>query len=222
MKINISIKKIFEIKETYYSKHKEERKEYYKLNKEKIKNYKKEYYIKNKNKLSKEQKYYYELYQEEFKKYKHDYYLKNKEKISKQGKQYRNTHKKEMIEYQLKYRKEHKKERNEHHRNRLKSDINYKIICNLRIRLWQGVTEFCKSVSTMKLLGCSIDFLKKHLESQFKSGMSWSNYGKWHVDHIRPCASFDLSKPEEQRKCFHYTNLQPLWAKDNLKKGQKC
>ena len=51
--------------------------------------------------------------------------------------------------------------------------------------------------------------------------MSWGNYGKWHVDHIRPCASFNLVNEEEQKKCFHYTNLQPLWAKDNLSKGSK-
>ena len=60
-----------------------------------------------------------------------------------------------------------------------------------------------------------------HLEAQFKPGMTWDNYGLkgWHVDHIRPCASFDLRDPEQQRRCFHYTNLQPLWAEENLKKG---
>jgi len=72
----------------------------------------------------------------------------------------------------------------------------------------------------MKLVGCSIDFLKQHLENKFKPGMSWKNYGKWHIDHIRPCASFDLRKPAEQKKCFHYSNLQPLWAKENLVKGK--
>lgn len=61
--------------------------------------------------------------------------------------------------------------------------------------------------------------LKKHLEIKFTKGMSWENYGKWHVDHIKPCAKFDLTKESEQRKCFHYTNLQPLWAIDNFKKG---
>ena len=56
---------------------------------------------------------------------------------------------------------------------------------------------------------------------KFVSGMSWENYGKWHIDHIKPCASFNLLEEDEQKKCFHYTNLQPLWAKDNLKKGGK-
>ena len=73
----------------------------------------------------------------------------------------------------------------------------------------------------MKLLGCSSEFLRQHLERQFKPGMSWENHGQWHLDHIKPCASFDLSKPEQQRICFNYKNLQPLWAIDNMKKGAK-
>jgi hypothetical protein len=79
----------------------------------------------------------------------------------------------------------------------------------------------CKSARTMKLVGCSIEELKNYLKKQFVAGMSWKNHGKWHVDHIRPCITFDLSKPNEQRKCFHYTNLQPLWAIDNLEKKDK-
>jgi len=79
-----------------------------------------------------------------------------------------------------------------------------------------------KSKRTMELLGTSIDNFWSHLESKFKPGMSRNNYGKrWHIDHVVPCAYFDLTKPEEQFKCFHYTNLQPLWAKENLKKGAK-
>jgi hypothetical protein len=73
----------------------------------------------------------------------------------------------------------------------------------------------------MKLVGCSIIFLKRYLQKQFTVGMTWKNYGKWHVDHKIPCCQFDLSKESEQRKCFHWTNLQPLWARENLRKGRK-
>ena len=71
-----------------------------------------------------------------------------------------------------------------------------------------------KSKSSIELLGCNVDFLKEYIESKFTSGMSWDNRGihGWHIDHILPCASFDLSDPEQQKQCFHYTNLQPLWA----------
>ena len=77
--------------------------------------------------------------------------------------------------------------------------------------------------STIDLLGCSVEELRIHLEAQFVEGMNWENYGLygWHIDHIRPCSSFDLTDAEQQRICFHYTNMQPLWAKDNLKKSDK-
>jgi hypothetical protein len=101
--------------------------------------------------------------------------------------------------------------------------LNNKIKTNLRYRVWSVLKGVSKSKSTMQLVGCSIKFLIKYLELRFMKDMSWHNYGLygWHIDHIIPCASFDLSKPEEQRKCFHYTNLQPLWAFDNLSKNDK-
>ncbi len=92
---------------------------------------------------------------------------------------------------------------------------------NLRRRLRHALKNNSKSSHTFELIGCNINELKLHLEKQFKTGMSWDNRGQWHIDHIRPCASFDLSKPEEQAKCFHFSNLQPLWATDNLKKSDK-
>ena len=82
-----------------------------------------------------------------------------------------------------------------------------------------------KAYKTIELLDCSIDECRKWLESKFLPGMTWDNHGlgegKWHIDHIIPCARFDLTKPEEQKKCFHYTNLQPLWAEENLCKSDK-
>jgi hypothetical protein len=80
-----------------------------------------------------------------------------------------------------------------------------------------------KSDPTVKLLGARISVVCAHIESKFQPGMNWSNHGfdGWHYDHIRPCSSFDLTDPEQQKQCFHYTNLQPLWAEDNLRKSDK-
>jgi len=77
--------------------------------------------------------------------------------------------------------------------------------------------------SKLELLGCSPQELKEWIENQFTEGMSWNKLGIHgiHIDHVLPCASFDLSIEENVSKCFHYTNLQPLWAKDNLSKGVK-
>jgi len=76
-----------------------------------------------------------------------------------------------------------------------------------------------KISKTTELLGCSIEHLRLWLTFYFQPGMSWSNYGEWHIDHIKPCAKFDLTDPEQQRQCFHYINLQPLWAGENFRKG---
>ncbi len=81
-----------------------------------------------------------------------------------------------------------------------------------------------KSLRTRELVGCDRTFLVHWIESQFTDGMTWKNHGfdGWHIDHIQPCASFDLADPGEQKVCFHYTNLQPLWAKENQSKSDKC
>jgi len=76
-----------------------------------------------------------------------------------------------------------------------------------------------KKERTMGYVGCNLKTLRQHLEKQFTDGMNWENQGKWHIDHRKPCASFDLSKEEERKKCFHYTNLQPLWGSENMSKS---
>jgi hypothetical protein len=98
-----------------------------------------------------------------------------------------------------------------------------KIERSLRCRCRQALQGKYKSATTQKLLGTSFEEARKYLESQWQDGMSWDNYGLhgWHIDHIVPLSSFDLTIVEEQIKAFHYTNLQPLWAKDNLRKGNK-
>lgn len=93
----------------------------------------------------------------------------------------------------------------------------------LKQRLLQAVRaqKSYKHSKTSGLIGCSYFDLRSHLEAQFLPGMTWKNHGRhgWHIDHIRPCASFDLTDPEQQKQCFHYSNLQPLWAADNIRKS---
>jgi len=117
---------------------------------------------------------------------------------------------------------------NNYSRNKRKTDINFKIASSLRTRIQEVLKGIVKSEHSIKLLGCSVDFARKYLEKKFLLGMTWDNWGtgwngrnmkEWHIDHIRPCSSYDLSKPGEQALCFNYTNLQPLWAKDNLEKS---
>lgn len=88
-----------------------------------------------------------------------------------------------------------------------------------RIRTALGSTNKC--AATLELVGCSVSELKQHIESQFKPGMSWKDRSAWHIDHEIPCRAFDLTDPAEQRRCFHFSNLRPLWATENLSKNDK-
>jgi len=106
-------------------------------------------------------------------------------------------------------------------KNRRLRDYAFAIESRLRRRFNHAIQKTGKAGRIMELVGCTRDQLVAHMEAQFLPGMSWENRSEWHVDHIRPCASFDLTDPEQQRQCFHYTNLQPLWAIDNIRKGSK-
>lgn len=99
--------------------------------------------------------------------------------------------------------------------------IQRRIAHGLRVRLNQAVRGGTKGASAVRSLGCDVDELMKRLESQFRDGMTWSNYGQWHIDHIRPLISFDLTDPEQARAASHFSNLQPLWASENLAKSSK-
>jgi len=148
-------------------------------------------------------------------KYAKIYYNRNKAELLKKAKIYREEHKVEIN----KYRRTRKNETSLYIKNKRKTDINFALKCNLRKRIWQALKGNPKSNHLKKLIGCSIEHLREHLQKQFKDSMFWSNYGKWHIDHIKPCASFDLSKASEQKKCFNYKNLQPLWAIENFIKN---
>jgi len=130
-------------------------------------------------------------------------------------------------EYRKEYRKKWRKDNAEHlkkyRRDRRQNDVNFRIKSNLRKRLSTLLRKSIvnKTEQTMYLLGCSIEELKNHLQQLFTEGMSFDNYGEWHIDHKIPCDSFDLAKEDDRIKCFHFSNLQPLWAIDNLKKSNK-
>jgi hypothetical protein len=100
-----------------------------------------------------------------------------------------------------------------------------KIAIRLRKSIISALTvrNLEKLGTSEELFGCSVDQLRRHLELQFEPGMSWDNHTVhgWHIDHIIPCAKFDLTLVSEQKKCFHYSNLRPLWAAENWSKGAK-
>jgi len=122
-------------------------------------------------------------------------------------------------------RVEVKERRKKIHEQRKKTDLQYLIKRRLRFRLRHIIkalgNDKYKWMSSVDLLGCDMEFFKIYIECKFTQGMSWDRLSEIHIDHIKPCKKFDLTKLEEQKKCFHYTNLQPLWEIDNLKKNAK-
>jgi len=189
-------------------------------NPEKIKKRNLDYYAKN---IEKERKRSAEKYinNPNCRKYQKEYYAKNPEKVKQRNLKWRNNNPEKNKQVQSNYRSSNLNRINEYHKKRRSSDPLYHLICNMRSTCCRVVKQLClgkKPASTFKWMGCSPEELKTHFENLFLEGMSWENYGKWHIDHIRPISSF---KKEEWKQINHYTNLQPLWAEDNLKKSNK-
>ncbi len=154
------------------------------------------------------------------------YYQKNKEKINQYFYAWAKENKKQFFDIQKKSKQKNKEKIKKYNKiykqQQRQNNPNYCLSENIRGRIKKALKNN-KIESTSKYLGCTIRQLKKHLEKQFQPGMTWDNYGfyGWHVDHIKPLASFDLSNQEQIKKACHYSNLQPLWAFDNLSKGAK-
>lgn len=159
---------------------------------------------------------------EERKKVVKKYYQKNIDKLRKEKREYNKNHTEEKSLYDIKYREEnkqkiatYKKEWEKEHKN----DPIFKIKRNLRRRVHKVLKNMRKAGKTFELIGCTPEFFKSYIENQFTPEMTWKNYGSyWHIDHIKPCCTFDLSIIEEQKECFHYTNQRPLYYLDNLKR----
>lgn len=164
------------------------------------------------------------------------FYNNNKEKENESGKIYRMNNPEYFKEYHKKYRIDNKIKLNEKSREygkknckylseymkfKKNNDINFRIGCRLRNRIWGAIKNNYKAGSSISDLGCSIEELKRHIETQFTLDMSWENWGPdtWHIDHIKPLVSFDLSDREQFLKACNYTNLRPLYSKDNFLKG---
>lgn len=185
---------------------KEESKDYREKNSKKRKETIEKYNKNNRDIINKKSKERYLLNPEENKLIKLKSYHKNKEKNKEKLKLYRIKNREKRTEYQ---------------RNKIKNDELYKLSSTMRSRLRNlyNKKNWSKTNKTFDLVGCSTEFLKEHLEKQFKDGMSWDNYGNWHIDHIIPLSS--AKNTEELNKLCHYSNLQPLWAQENLSKGSK-
>jgi len=189
-------------------------KAYYEANKDKRKAQHKAYYEANKDKRKAQHKAYYEANIDKRKAQHKAYYEANIDKRKAQHKAWRKANAKAYYEA-------NRDKIKAHHNNRIKIDIQYKLSRRLRSRLRRALQGNFKNGSAVTDLGCSINELKMYLESKFQSGMTWDNWSfeGWHIDHIVPLASFDLTDRKQLLLACHYTNLQPLWAFDNLSKG---
>jgi len=126
-------------------------------------------------------------------------------------------------EYSDSYYMDNQEARQDYYNDKYDTDIDYKLKKILRSRLNKALNGNYKSGSAVDDLGCSIDLFKKYIESKWLDDMSWDNhmFEGWHIDHIIPLAAFDLTDAVQLKKAVHYTNLQPLWAKDNMAKGSQ-
>ncbi len=209
----------------WYQRNKESRKiknrEWYAANKEKHNNLTKEYYKEHKNTILSRNVKRYNDNTEHCLKICKQYRQNNKDQVNAVVKKCY-LKKKEHYDHKRKlWRQNNKSHINIVAKNRLKYNVNARISNSLRARFRAALKGNYKVGSAVRDLGCSIDELKTRLESKFINGMTWTNYGEWHIDHIKPLSKFDLTNREQLLEACHYSNLQPLWAFDNLSKGNK-
>lgn len=142
-----------------------------------------------------------------------EYYQENREELAASSREYYVDNREQVLESRVKNRPAI----NQLRKRRYAFDPSFRLACCLRATL-AGRSE--KSAKTVELLGAPWVWVEAYLEEQFQPGMSWENHGPvWEIDHIRPVSSFDLTDPEQQRMCFHWTNLQPLFTPDNRRKS---
>jgi len=198
----------------------EKQKEYYKKNKTKILKRNKERYSRDKEIICEKQRDYYRDHIEERAEYNKEYGKKNKNILSQKRREYYLDNRELKLTLAKKYAKDNRVKINLYARNRMGTNLEAKIRSLLATRICDALSGKCKSSKTADLVGCSYDEFILHLESQFPEKMTWEDYRElgWHIDHIIPCAIYDLSIEENQKKCFNYRNLRPLSKEENLRK----
>lgn len=217
---------------------------YYWRNKEKLSKYHQKYRLSHKDQIGNKQKEWYTLNKKTADAYHATWRASHRQIIRERNRKRRERD--EIKTQEAKYRRQNKdkihkrritwlaankdkvqKAAGARFRQRMKDDLPFRmrVMCRSRLRSALLSQKARKSSNTFDLIGCTVSELMRHLKMLFLEGMTWDNYGhgrgKWNIDHIIPCALFDLSDPGQQRRCFHYTNLQPLWAEENWAKHNK-
>ena len=169
-------------------------------------------YVSKKNKIRHKENMLVEEYRKENVARAQKWYFENKEKKFAYDKKRREENPQRMRDNRNKWKKK---------QWTIKSEYMIKEILSKRVRNALNAVYVKKVARTKNLVGCEISFLRQYIANKFKKGMSWDNYGEWEIDHIRPCSSYNLKDPEHQLECFNYSNLQPLWKKENRKKSDK-
>jgi 5-methylcytosine-specific restriction endonuclease McrA len=197
--------------------------EFRKNNPDKIKAGKVKYYQENKGEVKTKALEWHRNNPEKTREISARWYQRNKDKVRVYGAKYYEENKEAVNAYTAKWWKNNPMRNAEYKRRYRIKFPEYRILENVRSLIYQTLRNNIKSGHTEELLGCSVEELYAYLESLFQPGMTWDNWGRggWQIDHIIPLDYFDFSDPEQQKRAWHYTNLQPLWAIDNLRKSNK-
>lgn len=183
------------------------------------------YYLKNKDKLVASMLLYRNKNKAELSSRRKQKYLANRDEILEKNKKWRVKNEEKYLECKNKEYQKNKQRYSEYGKaylkRKLKDDSYFRFVHSLRTRLRIAIKKKYKIGSAVRDLGCSGEEAYNYIQSMFTDGMSWNNYGEWHIDHRIPLSSFNLQDREQFIKAVHYTNLQPLWALDNLRKNDK-
>lgn len=158
-------------------------------------------------------------HQEQIRNYQKAYRLEHSDELREYHKEYRRTNSGKRAVQMQQWQKRNAAKRRAYRKNQYKQNLTFRLGVNLRSRLNAAVSARCRAGSAVRDLGCSINEFVVYISGLFAPGMSWENRGEWHLDHIKPLAAFDLTDREQFLAACHFTNIQPLWAADNFRKG---